>query len=154
MHKKITHTYSYFYTLNQPSYSTYNYVQYGLVFFTAIEKRWNSQQLYKWVGYHPVSNISDISWWEQVAFWCLHCTRPTYLVRLLQVLTVLSYSREAANTNFIVFGRHIVNPRQFVWHSVRQFRKTVWPNKNLKCHDIFRIAIKNSFICLTCLLQE
>jgi hypothetical protein len=26
--------------------------------------------------------------------------------------------------------------------------------KNLKCYHIFRIAIKNLFICLTCLLQE
>ena len=50
---------------------------------------------------------------------------------------------------------------ELVWHSVRQFRKKclterkfVWPNKNLKCHYIFRISIKNSFICLTCLLQE
>jgi hypothetical protein len=27
--------------------------------------------------------------------------------------------------------RHIENPRQLVWHSVRQFRKTVWPKENL-----------------------
>jgi len=43
--------------INHPLYSTYNYVQYGLVFFTAIEKRWNSQQLYKWVG------VVIAQWW-------------------------------------------------------------------------------------------
>ena len=61
------------------------------------------------------------------------------------------------NTNFNSISsvpKHIENPRQLVWHSVRQFRKTVWLNKNLKCHHIFRNAIKISFICLTCLLQE
>jgi len=29
------------------------------------------------------------------------------------------------------WSRHIENSRQLVWHSVRQFRKTVWPKKNL-----------------------
>jgi hypothetical protein len=99
---------------------------------------------------------------------CLKCI-SMFTIKLLKIyVCFFFYPNNWINTKSgrkirrtIVDHRHIENPRRLVWHSVRQFRKTVWLKenlsdriKNLKCHHIFRIAIKNLFICLICLLQE